>query len=106
MPRKNSRKSRLYSFKRIDLSGAVPAGLAPRPWLAVEVDCVTGLVVEARLASDPMALMSNKDFWRNLRDHDRKARPEASPARSPPKPARGRLKAERPRPRTGGQEQA
>ncbi|WP_425996011.1 hypothetical protein [Caulobacter sp. DWR1-3-2b1] len=102
MPRKNSRKSRLYSFKRIDLSGAMPAGLAPRPWLAVEVDCITGLVVEARLSSDPMALMSDKGFWKKLRDHRSDVRPEVSPARSRSTPTRGRPKGDKSRPRTAG----
>lgn len=106
MPRKNSRKSRLYSFRRIDLSGALPTGLAPRPWLALEVDCATGLVVEARLSNDPMALMSDRGFWQKLRDHSREVRPGPSPAQSPSKPARGRPKAGKPRPRASGQEQA
>lgn len=67
MPRKKSAKSRLWSFKQIELNGPAPVGLSPRPWISITIDPETSLLVEVQLADDPMLLLPDKSLWKQLR---------------------------------------
>jgi len=92
MPRKKFAKSRLWSFKQIQLNDSAPAGLSPRPWISIEVDPETRLVVEVRMADDPMLLLPDKPFWTQLKasrgvvSSQQPPKPQAAPAKPTRRP--------------------
>ena len=87
MPHKKSPKSRLVSFRQIDLTGGAPIGLSPRPWLAVVIDPQTGLVVEGWMADDPTLLVPDRQLWRQIKiprgsgDSPQPSNPRQAPAK-------------------------
>lgn len=98
MPRKKSPKSRVVSFRQIDLNGAAAIGLSARPWLAVAIDAQTGLVVEGWMADDPMLLVPNRQLWKQFEiprggvGSPRPQKPREAPAKPIPRVARARGK--------------